>query len=216
MDSSASYHHYYSTSFFYFSRNDPHDPNNIVSIPIEIPASGDLPTPIPVRLPSAVLNAAAVKIQSAFRGHLVRSLVGKIRAVNVETGRMERLIQRQETVDAVRRDERERLRVSEGLMALLLRLDSVPGFYPTVRELRRSVSRRIVGLQEILDAILGAPVVGGEGFPASLEEIVEGIWSGEERLDKEEEGDGNEAKMGERVWLFGEPSAESWRPTSEW
>ncbi|XP_008775974.2 BAG family molecular chaperone regulator 5, mitochondrial-like [Phoenix dactylifera] len=182
-------YHYYSTSFFYFSQNDqnaPHRPNNAILIPIETPSSGDFPPPTPVRLPDAVPNAAAVKIQSAFRGHLVRSLVGKIRAVNAESGRMERLIQRQETVDAVRRDERERLRVNEGLMALLLRLDSVPGFYPAVRELRRSVSRRIVGLQEVLDAILGEPAVGGEGFPANLEEIVEGIWGGEERWGEEE------------------------------
>ncbi|XP_010928141.1 BAG family molecular chaperone regulator 5, mitochondrial [Elaeis guineensis] len=183
-------YHYHSTSFFYFSTNDqnaPQHPNNTILIPIETPSSSNLPAPIPVHLPAAALNAAAVKIQSAFRGHLVRSLIGKIRAVDAEAGRMERLIQRQETVDAVRRDERERLRVSEGLMALLLRLDSVPGFYPAVRELRRSVSRRIVGLQEVLDLILGAPAVGGEGFPASLEEIVEGMWRREGRWGEEEE-----------------------------
>ncbi|EHA8590471.1 BAG family molecular chaperone regulator 5, mitochondrial [Cocos nucifera] len=181
---------YHSTSFFYFSPDDqnaPHHPNNTILIPIETPSSSCFPTPIPVRLPAAALNAAAVKIQSAFRGHLVRSLIGKIRAVDAEAGRMERLIQRQETVDAVRRDQRERLRVSEGLMALLLRLDSVPGFYPPVRDLRRSVSRRIVGLQEVLDLIVGAPAVGGEGFPASLEEIVEGMWRGEGRLGEEKE-----------------------------
>lgn len=43
--------------------------------------------------------------------------------------------------------------MNEALMALLLRLDSVPGIDPTVREARRKVSRRIVGLQEILDCV---------------------------------------------------------------
>lgn len=43
-------------------------------------------------------------------------------------------------------------------MALLLKLDSVPGFDPTVREARRKVTRRIVGLQEILDSVSEAKV----------------------------------------------------------
>ncbi|CAN1749132.1 BAG family molecular chaperone regulator 5, mitochondrial [Linum perenne] len=43
-------------------------------------------------------------------------------------------------------------------MRLLLRLDSVPGVDPAVREARRKVSRRIVGMQEILDGICEAKV----------------------------------------------------------
>ncbi|XP_042973132.1 BAG family molecular chaperone regulator 5, mitochondrial-like [Carya illinoinensis] len=38
-------------------------------------------------------------------------------------------------------------------MALLLKLDSVPGVDPSLRGARRKVSHRIVGLQEIVDAI---------------------------------------------------------------
>lgn len=48
--------------------------------------------------------------------------------------------------------------MNEALMSLLLRLDSVPGIDPAVREARRKVSRRIVGLQEILDAVVEAKV----------------------------------------------------------
>ncbi|KAL6197856.1 hypothetical protein ACLB2K_027648 [Fragaria x ananassa] len=59
------------------------------------------------------------------------------------------------------------LRMNEALMKLLLKLDSVPGVDPAVREARR-VSRRIVGLQEILDAIVQVDVDGfwgcGGGF----------------------------------------------------
>ncbi|XP_073010886.1 BAG family molecular chaperone regulator 5, mitochondrial-like [Typha latifolia] len=190
----SSYHYYSSTSFFYSTSNDQtntpnhHDP---IRIPIESPTDETL-TSIPIRFPSPDPADAAVKIQSAFRGHLTRSLVGKIRAVDSEAERFERLIQRQETVDAVRRDDRERIRLSEGLMAALLRLDSVPGFYSAVRELRRAVSRRIVGIQEVFDAIVAAPTTAmeeAEGIPASLGEIVAGIW-GKERGDEEESARG--------------------------
>ncbi|KAH7838003.1 hypothetical protein Vadar_020813 [Vaccinium darrowii] len=121
-------------------------------------------------------TAAAVKIQSAYRSHLTRTLVNKISAVNSEATRLERLIQRQETVDAIRTDERERIKVNEALMGLLLRLDEVPGFDQGVRELRRHVSRRIVGLQEILDAVSDAKVgEWGDGFLRNWDEVFERI-----------------------------------------
>ena len=62
-------------------------------------------------------------------------------------------------MDAIHNNEREKLRMNEALMGLLLKLDSVPGVNPTVREARRKVSRRIVVLQEILDAISEAKTV---------------------------------------------------------
>ncbi|KAI7999394.1 hypothetical protein LOK49_LG09G01422 [Camellia lanceoleosa] len=119
------------------------------------PQPQTLTTEIPLQssTSAAAATAAAVKIQSAYRSYIIRTLVKKISAVNSEATNLERLIQRQETVDAIRGDPRERIRMNEALMGLLLRLDSVPGFDQTVRELRRHVSRRIVGMQEILDAI---------------------------------------------------------------
>lgn len=105
-------------------------------------------------------ESAASAIQAAFRAHRVRTLYKTLSAANSDADRLQRLIQRQETVDAVRFDPRERLRMNESLMALLLRLDSVPGFDPTVREARRKISRRIVGLQEIVDAICETTKVG--------------------------------------------------------
>ncbi|KAF7113719.1 hypothetical protein RHSIM_RhsimUnG0109500 [Rhododendron simsii] len=120
--------------------------------------------------------AAAVKIQSAYRSHFIRTLVKKISAVNSEATRLERLIQRQETVDAIRTNDRERIKVNEALMGLLLRLDEVPGVDPTVRELRRRVSHRVVGLQEILDAVSDAKVdYFGCGFLRSWDEVLEKI-----------------------------------------
>lgn len=63
--------------------------------------------------------------------------------------------------------------MNEALMGLLLRLDSVPGVYPTVRELRRSVSRRIVGLQEILDAVSDTRVEDWTGFLKDWDDVIE-------------------------------------------
>ncbi|XP_057951160.1 BAG family molecular chaperone regulator 5, mitochondrial-like [Malania oleifera] len=94
--------------------------------------------------------------QSTNRSHAVCALVMEVTAVESEAARLERLLHRQETVDALLGDDREKLRMNESLMALLLRLDTVPGVDPAVREMRRSVSRRIVGLQEIVDAICDA------------------------------------------------------------
>ncbi|GFY91683.1 BCL-2-associated athanogene 5 [Actinidia rufa] len=102
----------------------------------------------------------------------IRTLVKKISSVNSEATRLERLIQRQETVDAIRSDDRERIRMNEALMGLLLRLDAVPGVDPTVRELRRRVSRRIVGLQEILDGVSDARVEYWDGFVRNWDDVL--------------------------------------------
>ncbi|PHT54416.1 BAG family molecular chaperone regulator 5, mitochondrial [Capsicum baccatum] len=132
----------------------------IIQIPVQsAPEDGD--------------HNAAVKIQSIYRSYVVRNLVKKISAVNSEANYLQRLIQRQETVDAVRSSERERIRMNEALMGLLLRLDSVPGVDPTVRELRRDLSRRIVGLQEILDAVSDTKIQNWDGFLMDWDDVVE-------------------------------------------
>lgn len=127
--------------------------------------------------PSSDPAAAASKIQSAYRAHASRGLYEKIAAADSAADELERAIQRQETVDAVRSDARERVRMNEALMALLLNLDAVPGRDPAVRDARRKVSRRIVGLQEILDAVSEADIrdfAAGDwsDFMAEIEEQV--------------------------------------------
>jgi hypothetical protein len=162
----GSYHY---TSQFVDSNPKPsHKPKTTVQIPITSPreaARGGSPDAV-----------AAAKIQAALRGYLVRRHVTAVRAADAEATRLERLLRRQETVDAVRSDERERARFSEALMAVLLRLDAVPGHYPAVRDARRAVSRRVVGLQEVFDAVAVAPKAQTCGVPASLEQALEWIW----------------------------------------
>ncbi|KAK9267830.1 hypothetical protein L1049_010266 [Liquidambar formosana] len=142
------------TTVTYSFQNDQTPPPPLTkTTEIPIDSSSEPPVSITVHLPTSLSSAAAIKIQAAYRSYIIRTLVRKISAVNSEANRLERLIQCQETVDAIRSDNREKIRMNEALMALLLRLDSVPGIDPTVRELRRTVSHRIVGLQEIVDGI---------------------------------------------------------------
>ncbi|PHT39849.1 BAG family molecular chaperone regulator 5, mitochondrial [Capsicum baccatum] len=59
------------------------------------------------------------------------------------------------------------------LIGLFLRLDSVPGVDPTVRELRRDPSHRIVRLQEILDAVSDTKIQNWDGFLMDWDDVVE-------------------------------------------
>ncbi|RAL44870.1 hypothetical protein DM860_003629 [Cuscuta australis] len=166
----------------------PRSERNSFRVPIQSPSDDDQEQERTTAATTASneIAAAAVKIQSAYRSHVVRMLVRKISAVYHEAAYLQCVIQRQallnerasvaeaetklshgqifDTVDAVRSNERERIRMNEDLMGLLLRLDSVPGVDPAVRDLRRNVSRKIVGLQEILDAVSAANIETWDGF----------------------------------------------------
>ena len=134
-------------------------------------------------------SKAAVKIQSAYRSHATRTLINKIKTVNSKANELQQMIQLQETVDTVRTNNRERIKINEALMKLLFTLDSVPGHHdPTVRELRRSVSRRIVGLQDILDSICA-----WDGFLTDWDDVIVGI---EQEICREQGG--NESHEFER------------------
>ncbi|XP_010493667.1 PREDICTED: BAG family molecular chaperone regulator 5, mitochondrial [Camelina sativa] len=134
---------------FYNDHNTPPAPST-KQIPIETPTPAAKST---AQTNSSSAAAAAARIQSGYRSHRIRNLYKTISSVNREANRVQSMIQRQDTVDAIRTDEKERLRMNEILMSLLLRLDSVPGLDPSIREARRKVSRKIVGMQEILDSI---------------------------------------------------------------
>ncbi|CAK9182237.1 unnamed protein product [Ilex paraguariensis] len=157
--------------------SSPQTKTETTQIPVESP-SDEPPIPITVHVSTqfqARESLAALKIQAAYRSYIVRNLVKKISAVNFEANLLQRLIQRQETVDAVRTNERERIKINEALMGLLLMLDSIPGVDQTVRELRRHMSRRIVGLQEILDSISDARVESWDGFLREWDDALAGI-----------------------------------------
>ncbi|KAL4185176.1 hypothetical protein AMTRI_Chr10g4620 [Amborella trichopoda] len=173
---------YFYSSSVWFTAGDPL-PRTKHQIPIQSSIEEGA-IPIHVHLNIASIHAAASKIQASYRGHVARSQLKTIVAVNSEADKCTALMQRQETVDRVRVDERERVRLNERLMALLLRLDEVHTHFPEIRELRRRVSRRIVGLLEILDAVSGEEIEFSGHFPASWSEFVK------EFEEKAEEGFG--------------------------
>ncbi|KAH6798094.1 hypothetical protein C2S52_022648 [Perilla frutescens var. hirtella] len=117
----------------------------VVRIPVQFVGSGQ-----PDRARSAV------KIQKVVRGFLVRKSLRKIEDIKLEVDEIEERLQRKEVVDSVKRDAKERLRVSESLMALLLKLDSISGVDFGVRVCRKAVIRKAIALQERIDAIVAA------------------------------------------------------------
>lgn len=131
---------------------------------------------IPVRFVGSERSrsGSAVRIQSAFRGFLVRRSVGRIAAVRREVDEVERRISTAEAAELLRRHERERLKVSETLMSLLFRLDSVRGVDAGVRECRKAVIRRAIALQERVDAIVAGQSGGPVGGRSAEEADVEG------------------------------------------
>uniref|UniRef100_A0A6N2K188 BAG domain-containing protein n=1 Tax=Salix viminalis TaxID=40686 RepID=A0A6N2K188_SALVM len=156
-----------SSNFSYFSSSTAtvtysfHNDHATLSRTTEIPHKPPLPKST---AQSSTATSAATRIQSCYRAHMIRTLYRKISAVitkhNPTAGNS----------GCNKKSEKEKLRMNEALMGLLLRLDSVPGVDPTVREARRKVSRRIVGLQEILDRyvkqnseLMGRTIVGGSG-----------------------------------------------------
>ncbi|ESQ35622.1 hypothetical protein EUTSA_v10008770mg [Eutrema salsugineum] len=180
MKSSRKFSSSATTTVIHTSYNDLITPPSTIEIPIEVPT--------PAAKSAVQTNAStAARIQSGYRSYRIRGLYKTISSVNREANRVQSMIQRQETVDAIRSDEKERLRMNETVMSLLLKLDSVPGLDPTIREARRKVSRKIVGMQEIIDSIsetkdenqwwsnydLGVDVGQGGAWPLYWEEAVE-------------------------------------------
>lgn len=102
------------------------------------------------------LSDCAVKIQKAFRGFSVRKCVQKITAFRKEVDAIEYKIAEKYTFDLILRDSMERLKVIETLMSLLFRLDSVSGVDSGVRNFRKTVIKKAIALQELVDVIVAA------------------------------------------------------------
>ncbi|KAF5777027.1 putative IQ motif, EF-hand binding, BAG domain, BAG domain superfamily [Helianthus annuus] len=97
-------------------------------------------------------SAAALKIQSLFRGFLVRKSVNKISSIRNQ------VCEAETSAELIRTDVKERLRVNETLMLLLLKLDSIRGVDFGVREFRKAVINKAIAVQEILDSVVDESV----------------------------------------------------------
>ncbi|KAM1707697.1 hypothetical protein ACFX13_000845 [Malus domestica] len=98
---------------------------------------------------------AAVHIQSAFRGFEVRrweplKKLKQIADIREQVADIRNRISTLETSD-LQKDDKQRVIIGETIMRLLLKLDTIQGLLPSLRDIRRSLARELVVLQEKLD-----------------------------------------------------------------
>eukprot|EP01018_Ginkgo_biloba_P035399 Gb_09259 [translate_table: standard] len=167
---------------------------------------GDMPIPIPVNFvskstndprdectfsgrsaqkrvhPQMDENVAAVKIQALFRGFSVRKSapLKNLTVITQVRANMKEISQRigdSQVVQLLRQNEKERLRITEEIMSLLLKLDAIQGVHCIVRESRKAVTRELVNLQEIVDAIIAGKSMEGEANegPVGSETVEDGL-----------------------------------------
>jgi hypothetical protein len=105
-------------------------------------------------------DQAAVRIQALYRGYQVRKFqsLRKLREIMKIRGRVEELRQQMSSpkfVGELSGDSKTRGKFNETLMGLLLQLDTIQGLHPVVRDVRKSVARELITLQEKLDTLVG-------------------------------------------------------------
>ncbi|KAG8365843.1 hypothetical protein BUALT_Bualt17G0014000 [Buddleja alternifolia] len=115
------------------------------------------PRVVPVQFVGVDRSGCALKIQKVFRGFLVRKCMKKMKDIKVEVDKIEERVLKGEVEELIRRDEKERLRMNESLMSLLFKLDSICGLDFGVRACRKAVIRKVIALQERIDAIVVLP-----------------------------------------------------------
>ncbi|KAI0524311.1 hypothetical protein KFK09_003677 [Dendrobium nobile] len=99
---------------------------------------------------------AALLIQSAFRGFNVRrwkplDKLQKIAQIRGKLNDLKSQIQNYEGSPEL--DVKQKVIISETIMNLLLQLDTIQGLLPSLREIRKSVARDLVCLQDKLDQL---------------------------------------------------------------
>lgn len=121
---------------------------------------------------------AALIIQSVYRGFEVRKSqpLVKLRQISVvkeQVVELRKRIQDLESSSTTRIDDKQKLIIGETIMSLLLKLDTIQGLHPIVRDIRKSVAKELVGLQEKLDSLTSvkseAPI---EENMSSIEQVI--------------------------------------------
>ncbi|XP_074263368.1 BAG family molecular chaperone regulator 6 [Silene latifolia] len=100
---------------------------------------------------------AAVILQSAYRGYSVRRLepLTKLRHIANVKEEARKVGERVEKLEScVTVNDKEKVAIGEMIMNLLLKLDTIQGLHPSVRDVRKSVTKELIRLQEKLDSIV--------------------------------------------------------------
>ncbi|CAH9140637.1 unnamed protein product [Cuscuta epithymum] len=104
-------------------------------------------------------SEAATKIQSAYRGFEVRKWETLKKLKQISSFR-EKVLELRTHIQALEDssdkpvDDKQKNVIAETIMNLLLKLDAIQGLHPSVREVRKSVTRELVSLQEKLDSLI--------------------------------------------------------------
>ncbi|CAN4111509.1 unnamed protein product [Withania somnifera] len=103
-------------------------------------------------------DKAATMIQSAYRGFNVRrweplKKLKQIAKIKEQMAELKNRVQALESSADNGVDNKQRIIITEAIMGLLLKLDTVQGLHQTVREDRKSVAKELVSLQEKLDRL---------------------------------------------------------------
>ncbi|KAL2621525.1 hypothetical protein R1flu_001730 [Riccia fluitans] len=138
-----------------------------VTIPVTFrskAAANSVPVVLPdgTKKPKRTFNeeTAAILIQSAFKGYSLRRSkplehMRRILDIRSKLREIERQLSEESTVQKMITNSDVRLRVTEGIMALLLQLDGIQGVHSDVRVWRKAVTKEAVMLQERVDVLLG-------------------------------------------------------------
>ncbi|KAL4600124.1 hypothetical protein ACB092_11G175300 [Castanea dentata] len=102
---------------------------------------------------------AAVLIQSAYHGYEVRKWeplkkLRQLAEVRQQVADVQNQIQVLESSSDLQRDDKQKVVIGETIMRILLKLDTIQGLHPIVRDLRKSLARELVSLQDKLDSLM--------------------------------------------------------------
>lgn len=103
----------------------------------------------------------------------MRKNVKKIASIRKEVEEAERNLSNNETLELIRRESKERLRINEALMGLLFRLDSITGGDSGVRVFRKAVIKFVISLQEKIDDICSIESCIDSGNCSNQDQIME-------------------------------------------
>ncbi|CAJ1950295.1 unnamed protein product [Sphenostylis stenocarpa] len=101
---------------------------------------------------------AAILIQAAYRGYQVRKWeplkkLKQIDEVRKEVINVQDCVQAFERSSGLQNDDKQKIAIGETIMRLLLKLDTLQGLHPSFREIRKSLARELIILQERLDSL---------------------------------------------------------------
>ncbi|XP_057980799.1 BAG family molecular chaperone regulator 6 [Malania oleifera] len=141
--------------------------------------------------------AAAVIIQSAFRGFKVRKWepLKKLKQIAEVCDQLAEIRSRVQALEYsnLGTDNKERAVIGETIMSLLLKLDTIQGLHLAIREIRKSAARELTSLQEKLDSLV---IESTEEFAEKISAVdnicgcaCEGVRSHEGQIKQLEEGE---------------------------